>query len=173
MVRSKIKEVSNVYIDMFDIIANRDNSIDEGANLYSWLHDKNLEVTTFGQVVCKLQEFLESYNYKLIHAYNIHGVPIDKITGDIVGKFYIIKDEDNFLQVRTNKPLRLYAEKSIIGKLIGTKGCNINSVVAKLNETNKFWNVPYISVNDVEERTTDNNQEEINKKFLELLDIIF
>ncbi len=173
MVRSKIKEVSNVYIDMFDVITNRDNSIDEYVNLHCWLRDKNLEYITFGQIVYKLQEFLESYNYKLIHAYNMHGVPIDTITGDVVGKFYIIKDEDNFLQVRTNKPLRLYAEKSIIGKLIGTKGCNINSVVAKLNETNKFWNVPYISVNDVEERTTDNNQEEINKKFLELLDIIF
>lgn len=173
MMRSKIKEISNVYIDMFDVISRSNDNACMFLTLQYWLQKNNLTTATYGEIVVKLKEFLESYNYKLVHAYNMVDIPTHTITGDVVGKFYIIKDEDKFLQVRTNKPLRLYATKDIIGKLIGIKGCNINSVVAKLNESNKFWNVPYISINDIEKRTTNNNQEEINKKFLELLDIIF
>ena len=178
MMRSKIKEVSNVYIDMFDIITNRDNSIDEYVNLHSWQYEKNLEDSTFGQIVCKLQEFLESYNYKIIHAYNMVDIPIDTITGDVVGKFFIIKNEDVFLDRNSSKPLTVYVksnynEPNIIGKIIGTGGSNIKSIKSKLNESNEFWNVPYIKVNKIEERTINNNQEELNKKFLELLDIIF
>lgn len=173
MIRSKIKEISNVYIDMFDTIACKDTGASEESNLMHWLIENNMEDVSFGTIVSKLQEYLNAYNYKLLFAYNMVDIPLEIIKGDVIGKFYIIKNEDKFLQVRTNKPLRLYAEKSIIGKLIGTKGSNINSVVVKLNETNKFWNVHYISLNYIEERTTNNNQEEINKKFLELLDNIF
>lgn len=173
MIRSKIKEISNVYFDMFDTIACEDTGSCQESNLMHWCIKNNMEDVSFGVIVSKLQEYLNAYNYKLLFAYNMVDIPIETITGDVVGKFYIIKNEDKFLQVRTNKPLRLYAEKSIIGKLIGTKGSNINSVVVKLNETNKFWNVHYISLNYIEERTTNNNQKELNKKFLELLDNIF
>ena len=170
MMRSKIKEVSNVYIDMFNIIANIDGNCCQKTNMDNWLGCKDLQHKIYGEIVHELRSYLQHYNYALVHAFNMIDMPISTITSDVVGKFYIIKNEDKFLKTRTNNPLGLYATKDIIGKLIGTKGANINSVVAKLNEKNKFWNVPYISINDIEERTENNNIKEINKKFFDLLD---
>jgi len=173
MIRSRIKEISNVYFDMFDTIANEYQDSCEQTNLMEWCIKNNMEDASFGVIVSKLQEYLNAYNYKLLFAYNMVDIPIETITGDVIGKFFIIKNEDVFLDKVTTKPLTVYAESNIVGKIIGTGGSNIKSVMGKLNESNKFWNVPYIKVNKIEERITNNNQEELNKKFLELLDIIF
>lgn len=173
MIRSKIKEISNVYFDMFDAIACEDTGSCQESNLMHWCIKNNMEDVSFGVIVSKLQEYLNAYNYKLLFAYNMVDIPIETIKGDVVGKFFIIKNEDVFLDKIATRPLTVYAEKDIVGKIIGTGGSNIKSIMGKLNNSNSYWKVPYIKVSKLEERTTNNKQEELNKKFLELLDNIF
>lgn len=172
MVRSKLKELSNIYFDMFDIISNINENEHMDVNLRNWLKEHDLTNSSFTEIGKKFKEFIEDYEYKVVYIKDITFLTEMPI-GDDVGKFFIIKHEDKYLKAKSNKPLTIYVDKDSVGMIIGKNGSNINRVRNDLNIDNVFWNIPYINVKKFENRPTNNNIKEVNKKFLQLLDNIF
>ena len=169
-IKDQINKISNVCFDTFEIIESNDE-----AGLITFLADNKIH--TFKKTVEIIKEFLDAYGFTILHrASNYINVPDDdKYTelSDTVGKFFIIKNEEKYLKSKTNKPLHLYAHISDIGYIIGISGRNITRVKNEFNLKNQNWNVPYISIKNIEERTTNNSYSELKKEYYELLKYIF
>lgn len=169
-IKSLIASVSNVCFDTFDVIESRDE-----AGLITFLADNGIH--TFKKAVILIKEFIEPYGYRLLPRSNVY-VDFDNTSktedlSDSVGKFFIIKDEEKFINKLTVKPITVYAVADDVGYIIGNQGTNIKRLVRDFNHTNKHWVVPYINVKRVDERTTNNSSVDLNNKYYELLKIIF
>lgn len=176
--KHNITEISNVYFDIFDIIANKQN---EPVELISYLADNG--VHTFKNAVVIIKEYLNKFGYRLLFRNSeflewemlcngIENYDRDGVS-DSVGKFWIVKDEERHFKTRTRKPLTIYAEKIGIGYIIGNQGKNIKRMCNTFNSGSKYWEIPYIKVLPIEERATNNDIEVLNDKCYNLLSKIF
>ena len=172
-----ITELSNVYFDIFDIIANKQN---EPVELIDYL--ANNGVITFQQAVIVIKKYLNNFGYRLLFRndefleWDMHcGIEIyhrDNLS-DSIGKFWIIKDEERHFNTRTKKPLTIYAEKTDLGYIIGNQGKNVKRMCNTFNSASKYWEIPYIKVLPIEERVTNNDIKVLNDKCYDLLNKIF
>lgn len=176
--KHNITEISNVYFDIFDIIANKQN---EPVELISYLADNG--VHTFKDTVVIIKEYLNKFGYRLLFRNSefldwemlcngIENYDKDGVS-DSVGKFWIIKDEERHYNTRTRKPLTIYVEKVGIGYIIGNQGKNIKRMCNTFNNGSKYWEIPYIKVLPIEERATNNDIKVLNDKCYNLLSKIF
>ncbi len=176
--KHNITEISNVYFDIFDIIANKQN---EPIELISYLADNGIR--TFKKAVIVIKKYLDIFGYRLLFRNDeileyemqcgIENYNIKDIVTDSIGKFWIIKDEERHFKTRTRKPLTIYAEKIGIGYIIGNQGKNIKRTCNTFNSGSKYWEIPYIKVLPIEERATNNDIKVLNDKCYDLLNKIF
>lgn len=173
-----ITELSNIYFDIFDIIANKQN---EPVELISYLADNG--VHTFKNAVVIIKEYLNKFGYRLLFRNSeflewemlcngIENYDKDGVS-DSIGKFWIVKDEERYFKTWTRKPLTIYAEKIGIGYIIGNQGKNIKRMCNTFNSGSKYWEIPYIKVLPIEERATNNDIKVLNDKCYDLLSKIF
>jgi hypothetical protein len=168
-IKSHIARISNIHFDTYSILDNKTNL------LIDFLNENNIDTLQTGIQIIK--EFLNNYGYDILHSrYDYINKDLKDISlqlSDSVGKFWIIKDEDKFLKVKSNKPLHIFSHITDIGYHIGSGGRNITKVKDELNLKNKHWNIPYIKVSLLDSRPVNNSYTELVDDYYKLLEIIF
>lgn len=168
-IKSHIARVSNIRFDTYHVIDRRHKL------LIDFLNENNIDTLQAG--IQTIKQFLNQYGYTILHSrpdyVNTDLTDNSHQLSDSVGKLWIIKDEDNFLKVKTNKPLHLFADVGEIGYVIGSGGRNITKIKDELNLKNKYWNIPYIKVSLLDSRPINNSFKELEDDYYELIKIIF
>lgn len=168
-IKSHIARVSNIRFDTYHVIDRRHKL------LIDFLNENNIDTLQAG--IQTIKQFLNQYGYTILHSrpdyVNVDLTDNSHQLSDSVGKLWIIKDEDNFLKVKTNKPLHVFADVGEIGYVIGSGGRNITKIKDELNLKNKYWNIPYIKVSLLDSRPINNSFKELEDDYYELIKIIF
>lgn len=168
-IKSHIARVSNIRFDTYHVIDRRHKL------LIDFLNENNIDTLQAG--IQTIKQFLNQYGYTILHSrpdyVNTDLTDNSQQLSDSVGKLWIIKDEDNFLKVKTNKPLHLFADVGEIGYVIGSGGRNITKIKDELNLKNKYWNIPYIKVSLLDSRPINNSFKELEDDYYELIKVIF
>lgn len=168
-IKSHIARVSNIRFDTYHVIDRRHKL------LIDFLDENNIDTLQDG--IQTIKEFLNQYGYTILHSrpdyVNVDLTDNSHQLSDSVGKLWIIKDEDSFLKVKTNKPLHLFADVGEIGYVIGSGGRNITKIKDELNLKNKYWNIPYIKVSLLDSRPINNSFKELEDDYYELIKVIF
>lgn len=168
-IKSHIARVSNIRFDTYHVIDRRHKL------LIDFLNENNIDTLQAG--IQTIKQFLNQYGYTILHSrpdyVNVDLTDSSHQLSDSVGKLWIIKDEDNFLKVKTNKPLHVFADVGEIGYVIGSGGRNITKIKDELNLKNKYWNIPYIKVSLLDSRPINNSFKELEDDYYELIKIIF
>lgn len=168
-IKSHIARVSNIRFDTYHVIDRRHKL------LIDFLNENNIDTLQAG--IQTIKQFLNQYGYTILHSrpdyVNVDLTDNSHQLSDSVGKLWIIKDEDNFLKVKTNKPLHVFADVGEIGYVIGSGGRNITKIKDELNLKNKYWNIPYIKVSLLDSRPINNSFKELEDDYYELIKVIF
>lgn len=110
-IKSKIKDITSIYFDTFDVLENCNQ-----LGLVNFM--KNNNIKTFQELVLKIKKFLIPYGYTILHRksvwvnFDTNGtMDVKHSVSDGIGKFFIIKNEEKYLEKVLTKPITIYANK--------------------------------------------------------------
>lgn len=150
-----INSIANIFMaDILDYLFSLNNQFDKDNVLYNHLHNSRI---TYSTVRREINNYLNTFGFYVFR---------DAINEHVL----IIKNLDIGFKTKTTRPITIYTTDKLLGLAIGPKGKNVDMLRFELSSICSKWVIPYISVKNILDRPTNNNNiDDITSLYLKLI----